>query len=154
MTTDAEEPGTPPTNSGFQSPPEQPAPAQPAAPPPPLPPTQPPTQVVYNVTQAPPSNGLAVAALVLGIIGLILFFSVWGGIILGALAIVFGALGRANAKKGAANGGLATAGLVLGIVAVVASFLFLALVVSVVNDTQDLFDQVEICLDNPNDPSC
>ncbi|MDF3301235.1 DUF4190 domain-containing protein [Streptomyces tropicalis] len=56
------------------------------------------------------TNGLAVASLVLGIIGVFLF-----NIILGPLAIVFGAVGlrKAPAKGGA---GMAKAGIVLGIV--------------------------------------
>jgi hypothetical protein len=97
---------------------------------------------------------MAVAALVCGIVGLVLFFSVWGGIILGVLAVVFGAVGRSKAKQGAPNGGLAIAGLVLGILALVSSFLFLALVVSVAEDTQDLFDEIEFCIENPDDPTC
>ena len=121
------------------------APAPPMPPPtppiPPMPPGATAPQVVYNVTQAAPSNGMAVAALVLGIIGSVLFLTIWGGIILGVLAIVFGALGRSKASQGAPNRGLATAGFVLGIVAVIASLLFLALILSVASSAYD-FDQV------------
>ena len=58
----------------------------------------------------PATNGFGVAALVLGIIGVV--FSVLFGGVLGALAITFGAVGRTRP-----NTGMATAGLVLGIIA-------------------------------------
>jgi Domain of unknown function (DUF4190) len=63
------------------------------------------------------TNGLAVAALVCGIVGLIIF-----SIVLGPLAVIFGIRGRRqiDASGGAQKGrGMATAGIVLGIVAVV-----------------------------------
>lgn len=72
-------------------------------------------------------NGLGTAALVLGIVGLLLFWTVIGGILLGILALIFGLIGRGRAKRGeATNGGLATAGAVLGAVAVVASLVLVA----------------------------
>ncbi|MEU3964642.1 DUF4190 domain-containing protein [Streptomyces buecherae] len=58
----------------------------------------------------------------LGIVGLVLFFSIAFGIVLGALAIIFGALGRGKARRGEANnGGAALAGIIIGIVACTAS---------------------------------
>ncbi|MFI2508445.1 DUF4190 domain-containing protein [Streptomyces sp. NPDC018972] len=70
-----------------------------------------------------PSNGMGTAGLVLGIIGLVcsLTFFLWiFGVILGILAIVFGAVGRGKANRGeATNKGSATAGLICGIVATV-----------------------------------
>ncbi|MGW1895476.1 DUF4190 domain-containing protein [Streptomyces sp. NPDC002004] len=70
-----------------------------------------------------PSNGLGTAGLVLGIIGVVcsLTFFLWIiGVILGILAIIFGAVGRGKANRGeATNKGAATSGLVLGIVATV-----------------------------------
>lgn len=61
---------------------------------------------------------MGTAALVLGIIGVLVL-----GCIFGVLAIIFGAIGinRANAGR-ATNKGAATAGLVLGIVGVVLWF--------------------------------
>jgi hypothetical protein len=121
----------------------------------PLPP--PPGQQPY--VQAPErSNGLATAALVLGIIGVFLFWTVWAGLLLGTLAIIFGAIGRSNAKHGAPNQGSATAGLVLGIVSVLASISFLVFIISVAGEVGDLFDEIqshiELCLDNPDAPAC
>ncbi len=100
------------------------------------------------------SNGQAVAALVLGILGLVLFWTVWLGLILGTLAIVFGALGRSKTKQGAPNKSMATAGLVLGIVTVAGSVLILVLFLAFADDAKTVLDQVEFCLDHPNDPMC
>ena len=63
-------------------------------------------------TSRPPQNGMGTAALVLGIIGLLI-----GGCILGPLAIIFGAVGISKANQGVAtNKGSAVSGLILGIV--------------------------------------
>jgi hypothetical protein len=70
-----------------------------------------------------PSNGMGTTGLVLGIIGVVcsLTFLLWFfGVILGILAIIFGAIGRGRANRGeATNKGAATAGLVCGIIATV-----------------------------------
>ncbi|MFI9807981.1 DUF4190 domain-containing protein [Streptomyces sp. NPDC052301] len=70
-----------------------------------------------------PSNGMGTTGLVLGIIGVVCSLTVFlwfFGVILGILAIIFGAIGRGKANRGeATNKGAATAGLVCGIVATV-----------------------------------
>ncbi|MDQ1683831.1 MAG: hypothetical protein QOC82_568 [Frankiaceae bacterium] len=77
----------------------------------------------------PQQNGLGTAAMVLGIIGLVLFFTVFIGIVCGVLAIIFGIIGRNRARLGqASNHGQATAGLVTGIIAVVFSIGLILLV--------------------------
>jgi hypothetical protein len=150
---DDDRPGDGPTThdpaAGADPPPTEPV-ASPLPPPPPLPGAGPPAAAVAQ----PASNGQAVAALVLGIVGLVLFWTVWLGLILGTLAIVFGALGRSKAKQGAPNKSMATAGLVLGIVAVAASVLILVLFFALADDAQTVLDRVEFCLDHPNDPMC
>ncbi|MEU6960943.1 DUF4190 domain-containing protein [Streptomyces chrestomyceticus] len=71
---------------------------------------------------AGPNNGYGTAALVLGIVGATLCFTMVVGFLLGVLAIVFGVLGRAKVSRGEAdNGGSALAGLVLGGVALLLS---------------------------------
>lgn len=97
-------------------------PRQPPVPPPP-PPGVPPSGAPQIVYQTTPSNGMAVASLVLGILTVVLSWTVWLAWILGVLAIVFGAIGRGKARQGAPNGGMATAGLILGIVGFVLSIL-------------------------------
>jgi Domain of unknown function (DUF4190) len=56
------------------------------------------------------SNGMAVAALVCGIIGLFIF-----DFILGPLAIIFGGIGLRWAGRGAGRRGMAWAGVILGL---------------------------------------
>ncbi|RSS82615.1 DUF4190 domain-containing protein [Streptomyces sp. WAC06614] len=73
---------------------------------------------------APRNNGLGVASLVLGIISVVGCFLSFFSVLAGALAIIFGALGRGKANRGEAdNGGVALAGLILGIVGVVLGLL-------------------------------
>src|SRR5262249_46991413 len=61
---------------------QQPRPPMPASAPPPAMPGAPPAA-------APATNGIAVAALVCGVLSIVLFFTVWIPIVLGVLAIVF-----------------------------------------------------------------
>jgi hypothetical protein len=64
-----------------------------------------------------PRNGLGTAALVLGIIGVVLCWVPFTGWALNILAIIFGAVGRKRAVDGlATNRSSAVAGLVLGVV--------------------------------------
>ena len=76
----------------------------------------------YGSPPAQKRNGFGVAALVLGVLALLLCWTVLGGIALGIAAIVFGVLGRGRAKRGEAdNGGLAITGAVLGLLGLLAS---------------------------------
>jgi Domain of unknown function (DUF4190) len=68
------------------------------------------------------SNGLAIASLVCGIIGIFIF-----NIILGPLAIIFGGIGLSRANRGAGRRGLSIAGITLGIIDVVLFFIVLAI---------------------------
>ncbi|ULN50603.1 DUF4190 domain-containing protein [Mycolicibacterium goodii] len=75
-----------------------------------------------------PRNGLGIAALITAIAGLVLCWSIIGGIVVGAVAIVLGFLGHSRAKRGeATNGGVAITGIVLGGIAVVLSLAFIAI---------------------------
>lgn len=77
----------------------------------------------YGDYQQPrPGNGLAIASLVCGIIGIIIF-----AIVLGPLSIVFGGVGLSRANKGASHKGIAIAGLVLGIIDTVFGIIAIAL---------------------------
>ena len=77
-----------------------------------------------NVPQQPQNNngkGMAIAALVLGIVAAVICWFGWGalvGLALAIVAIVLGVKAR-NALKGSDGAGLATASLVLGIIGVV-----------------------------------
>lgn len=83
-----------------------------------------------------PKNGLGTAALILAIIGVVLCWSIAGGIALGLSAIIIGFLARGRVKRGeATNGGVAIAGIALGAVAIIASLVFIPIYIG-------LFDQV------------
>ena len=88
-------------------------------------------QPQYGIV-APPSNGIGTAAGVLGIIAIVLTFVPYldfAGVLLGILAIIFGAVGMGRAKRMGGRGrGMAVTGLVLGIISVA---LFVILLVAV-----------------------
>ncbi|MFF4766715.1 DUF4190 domain-containing protein [Streptomyces sp. NPDC001255] len=76
--------------------------------------------------------GLAVAALVTGIAGLIFFWIIpILGLVLGALGIVFGVMTTRRAKAGAPGKGMGTAGIVTGAVSIVGALVFWAVAVAV-----------------------
>ncbi|GAA3295360.1 DUF4190 domain-containing protein [Streptomyces cinereospinus] len=79
---------------------------------------------------AEPSNGLGTAGMVVGIIAAA-GFCLWPlAILLGALAVIFGGIGRAKANRGeATNPGQALAGIICGAVGLVLGVLFGVLVV-------------------------
>ncbi|KOU00533.1 hypothetical protein ADK86_14175 [Streptomyces sp. NRRL F-5755] len=82
-------------------------------------------------------NGLGIAALVLGLIGLLsglipLFF--WLAGILGLLALIFGLVGLGRAKRGqATNKGVAITGTIFGVLALIASAIGLVITVTAVD---------------------
>lgn len=67
------------------------------------------------------SNGMAIAALVCGIVGVFIF-----EVILGVLAIIFGGIGVSRANRGAGRRGIAWAGVILGVIDVVLFLVVLA----------------------------
>jgi hypothetical protein len=88
---------------------------------------------------------MGVAALVLGIIGLLL--SLFPGLFLaalpfGVLALVLGIVGRKSAAANGQPAGTATAGLVLGIIAVVFAVIMWVLCGMLVKGTKDAFDGI------------
>jgi hypothetical protein len=90
--------------------------------------------------QSAPKNGLGIASLVVAIVGLL---TVFGGILLGIVAVILGVLGRGRAKRGeATNGGVAMAGIVLGALSIVVSIVAIALAVVFAKEVGagDLFD--------------
>lgn len=70
----------------------------------------------------PPRNGAGTAAFVLGLLALLTFWTVLGGVVLGVLAVALGLSARGRARRRqATNGGLALAGVVLGLVGLILS---------------------------------
>ncbi|GHB76756.1 hypothetical protein GCM10010347_53930 [Streptomyces cirratus] len=67
-----------------------------------------------------PSNGFGITALVLGVLAIVACPTMFGSVVFGIPAVVFGALGRGKARRGeATNGGVALAGLICGAVGIV-----------------------------------
>ncbi len=79
-------------------------------------------------------NGLGTAALILGILAVVLCWTVIGGVVLGVVALGIGIPGRARVRHGqATNGGSAIAGIVLGAIGVVASVALVVVGISVLH---------------------
>ncbi|OEJ23786.1 hypothetical protein AR457_04025 [Streptomyces agglomeratus] len=83
------------------------------------------------------SNGLAVAALVLGVAAILLFWTVFGGIVLGLLAVIFGIIGARKARGGRApHGMMSIIGAVLGALGLIASVVIIAIGASILNSEE------------------
>ncbi|MGB9227671.1 DUF4190 domain-containing protein [Mycobacterium sp.] len=80
----------------------------------------------FPLAPGAPRNGLGVASLVVGIVALLVSWTIFGGVALGVVAVILGAFARGRFRRGqATNGGVAIAGIVLGTVAAVAPIIFL-----------------------------
>ncbi|MFJ8233024.1 DUF4190 domain-containing protein [Streptomyces sp. NPDC094448] len=124
---------TMPTPPGDQSPtPPAPQPWTGATPPP---------WSQHPVPPRPPGNGMGVAALVLGIIGIILGLAVflfWLSWLPALLALVFGIIGVSQARKGpATNKGMALGGVIMGSIGLLLSIAGGLLTVFVVEEADD-----------------
>ena len=87
------------------------------------PPTYPPQGYPAQGYPPPPpaaTNGLAIGALIVGIIGLILCWIPFGGAVLPLVALLLGFLGVRRANQIAVGKGMAITGIVLGILGLVA----------------------------------
>ncbi len=90
-------------------------------------------------------NGLAITALVLGVAAILLFWTVFGGIVLGLLAVVFGVLGARKARGGrASHGKMSVIGAVLGALGLIASVVIIAIGASIINS--DEFKNFDDCV--------
>lgn len=109
-------PYPPPAPQPYQGYPGQPGyPPYPGYPPP-----------GYPLPAPGPRNGLGTAALVLGVVGMISTWSIFGGLIFGITATALGVLAYRRVRGGQAdNGAVAISGLVLGILAIVVSLVFI-----------------------------
>jgi hypothetical protein len=87
-----------------------------------------------------PTNGLAIAALILGILAIISCWSVAGGVLFGIAAVVLGIIARRRDRAAGRRAGVANAGLITGIAGIVLGVGFLVLYIAIVDSTDDLFD--------------
>jgi predicted PurR-regulated permease PerM len=86
--------------------------------------------------QQPLGSGMAIAALVVGVLALVTFWTFVGGIVLGLVAIVLGVLALRRVRQGRAAGrGMAITGVVLGTLGLLLSLAFIALTVWVFNSS-------------------
>jgi hypothetical protein len=100
-------------------------------------------------TSAAGRSGMGVAALVLGILAVLTSWTVIGGVLLGLLAVVFGAIGRARVNRGeASNGGVALSGLVLGLIGVVLAVVLIAVGATFVSHHKKQINNLQACLNN------
>ncbi|MFF8278866.1 DUF4190 domain-containing protein [Streptomyces lateritius] len=108
-----------------------------------------PNDSVHN-TPAPGvkrSSGLAIASLVLGIAAILLFWTVFGGLVLGLLALIFGIIGARRARAGGAGSGkMSLIGAILGGLGMLASAVILAIGASVLNS--DEFENFDDCVEH------
>lgn len=141
-------PEGPRSDDPYAPAPQPPSGGPPAAYPPPGGYGEPTGQVAYGAPYGSPRpagrNGMGTAALVLGIVGLLLSIVLIGALP-AILAIIFGAIGRARARRGeATNGGAALAGIITGVLAIVVAAALLTVGLSLlrteVNKYRDCMD--------------
>jgi hypothetical protein len=90
---------------------------------------------------APPRNAMGIAALVLGVVGVLLGLLVilfWISWLPAVLAVVFGGIGLSRARKGlATNRGMALAGVILGVAGLLISVASMVFAVTTLNEFSD-----------------
>lgn len=103
----------------------------------------------YGGQQPARTNGFAVAALVLGLLACLFFWTVVGGLLLGLLAVVFGIIAALRTRQGRApRRVMAIVGAVFGALGLIGSAIVLVVAVSVF-DSQE-FKDFESCVDRAN----
>ncbi|MEU2795655.1 DUF4190 domain-containing protein [Streptomyces sp. NPDC059164] len=95
------------------------------------------------------TNGFAVAALVLGLLACLFFWTVVGGLLLGLLAVVFGVIAALRTRQGRApRRVMAIVGAAFGALGLIGSVIVLVVAVSVF-DSQE-FKDLENCVERAN----
>ncbi|MEU9710328.1 DUF4190 domain-containing protein [Streptomyces sp. NPDC047967] len=95
------------------------------------------------------TNGFAVAALVLGLLACLFFWTVVGGLLLGLLAVVFGVIAALRTRQGRApRRVMAIVGAAFGALGLIGSVIVLVVAVSVF-DSQE-FKDFENCVERAN----
>ncbi|MEV8567311.1 DUF4190 domain-containing protein [Streptomyces sp. NPDC051322] len=98
------------------------------------------------------SNGLAVAALVLGILAVVFFWTVIGGILLGVIGLVLGIFGIRRASAGKApRRGMAITGTVLSVLGILGGAGILIAGISILNS--DSFKSYSDCVHHADSQS-
>jgi Domain of unknown function (DUF4190) len=90
------------------------------------------------------TNGMAITGMVCGILGIVLFWIPYVGVILGILGLVFGFLGRSRAAQlGGVGQGMAVAGIVTGAIAVVAGVAWIIYILTKADEVEDILQDFE-----------
>lgn len=91
---------------------------------------------------------MAIAALVLGIVGLFLSWTVVL-VILSILAVIFGVIGRNKARRepGLGGGGMAMAGIITGAIGILIALAIIVIGAVAVDEASDLNDDLQEQLD-------
>ena len=101
----------------------------------------------YQPQPQPPrgGSGLAIGALIAGVLALVSFWTVFGGILLGVVAIVLGLVALSRVRKGLAGGrGMAIAGIVTGALGLVLGIAWAAFLSNLLNS--DSVQNLQDCL--------
>ncbi|MGW0183203.1 DUF4190 domain-containing protein [Nocardia sp. NPDC003345] len=70
--------------------------------------------------ESPKRKGMAIAALVLGILAVLTFWTIVGGILFGLIAVILGVIAMVKSSRGTGGGGvMAVIGLILGILGII-----------------------------------
>lgn len=81
-------------------------------------------------------SGMATAAMVLGVLAILTCWTVWGGVLLGLLAIIFGVIAARRASRSVGTGrGRAVTGIVTGAIGLLLSIVLIAVGVSILNSS-------------------
>ena len=105
-------------------------------------------------TQPPPTNGLAVAAMIIGILALLVSWIPFVGllgVVGGAIALLLGLLGRGRAKKIDNGGALAVTGIITGLLAVLVGIASTVLPVLFFQGMIGDFEAVDRCIEQTGD---
>lgn len=103
-----------------------------------------------NVPARSLPKGLAVASLILGIVGIFTSFLLFGAL-LGLVALILGFVALGKVKRGEADGrGLAIGGIITGVLAMLLTLLLVATVGTVLINNKDKISNYADCLNNAN----
>ncbi len=110
----------------------------------------------YAASTGSGTNGLAVAALVLGILSLLGAFVCGSGLLFGAIGIVLGVLGlkKANSEPSQPQRGVAIAGIVTGAIGTVLSILVILFVFVIGSTADDIESDFGDMNSDPSDGVC
>src|SRR4051794_32775982 len=85
----------------------------------------------YPMPVQQPNNGLGIAGFVTGLVGLVLCWVPWLGVLLAIVGVALSGVGIAQGKKKGMTIGLAIAGLVCGIIALIPAIIIMVALFSV-----------------------